>query len=185
MKKKLFALIFLVFYTLVTNAQHASVSGVVTDTLNKQNLPNSVVSVLKAKDSVLVQFVRAGKGGKFALKDLPSGKFVLMVSYPSYADYVYALTLSDTSKEEVGEVKMTLKSRLLEEVLVRQKIAAVRLRGDTIEYNADSFKVREGASVEEMLKKMPGLQVDKDGKITAQGEKVEKVLVDGEEFFWR
>lgn len=78
---------------------------------------------------------------------------------------------------------MTLKSKLLEEVLVRQKIAAVRLKGDTLEYKADSFKVREGASVKEMLRKMPGLQVDKDGKVTAQGEKVEKVLVDGEEFF--
>jgi hypothetical protein len=57
------------------------------------------------------------------------------------------------------------------------------MKGDTIEYNTDSFKVREGASVEEMLRKMPGLQVDKDGNITAQGTKVEKVLVDGEEFF--
>ena len=57
------------------------------------------------------------------------------------------------------------------------------MKGDTTEYTADSFKVRPGASVEEMLRKLPGLQVDKDGKITAQGETVQKVLVDGEEFF--
>lgn len=183
MKKFFTFLTILVFHTLVVTAQRGSLKGTTTDTLNKQNLSNTVISLLKAKDSVLVKFTRSDKAGNFELKNLPPGKFFLMISYPAYADYVYPITLTDTSNEDIGIIKMTLKSKLLEEVLVRQKIAAVRLKGDTIEYRADSFKVREGASVEEMLRKMPGLQVDKDGKVTAQGEKVEKVLVDGEEFF--
>jgi hypothetical protein len=78
---------------------------------------------------------------------------------------------------------MVTKAHLLEDVVVRQKIAAMRMRGDTLEYRADSFRVREGATVEEMLKILPGIQVDKAGNITAQGERVQKVLVDGEEFF--
>lgn len=183
MRTNITLLTIFVFFTIIVNAQKGTIKGTITDTLNKQNLSNTVISLLKAKDSVLVKFTRSDKNGNFELKNLTAGNFVLMVSYPSYADYIYPLTLTDTTTENVGLVKMTLKSRLLEEVLVRQKIAAVRLRGDTIEYNADSFKVHEGASVEEMLRKMPGLQVDKDGKVTAQGEKVEKVLVDGEEFF--
>ena len=183
MRKILTLLTIFVFCTLVVSAQKASIKGTVTDTLNKQNLSNAVVSLLKAKDSVLIKFVRSDKNGHFELKNLPEGKFVLMVTFPSYADYMYQLSLTDTTIENAGVVKMTLKSKLLEEVLVRQKIAAVRLKGDTIEYRADSFKVRDGASVEEMLRKMPGLQVDKDGNVTAQGEKIEKVLVDGEEFF--
>ncbi|HEX8278272.1 MAG TPA: carboxypeptidase regulatory-like domain-containing protein, partial [Segetibacter sp.] len=170
-------------FTSTLLAQTANIKGTVTDTLNKQNLPNTIVSLLKFKDSVLVNFTRADKSGNFEMRNLPAGKYLLMITYPSYADYMYPVALAEGNSEDVGVIKMTLKSKLLQEVFVRQKIAAVRLKGDTIEYNADSFRVREGASVEEMLRKMPGLQVDKDGNVTAQGTKVEKVLVDGEEFF--
>lgn len=168
---------------LTATAQKAVVAGIISDTLNHVTLSNSVISLIQSKDSVLIKFTRSDKKGHFEFVNLPAGKFFLMISYPSYADYIYPLSLADTSRENVGVIKMTLQSRLLEEVLVKQKISAVRLKGDTIEYRADSFKVREGASVEEMLRKMPGLQVDKDGNVTAQGERVQKVLVDGEEFF--
>ncbi|HEX8461765.1 MAG TPA: outer membrane beta-barrel family protein [Segetibacter sp.] len=182
--KKNIALIGIFYFCLSTAfAQTASIKGVISDTLNKKSLSSTAISILTAKDSVLVKFTRSNSSGLFELKDLPVGKFVLMVTYPSYADYMYPVTLTENASEDVGVIKMTLKSKLLEEVLVRQKIAAVRLKGDTVEYKADSFRVREGASVEEMLRKLPGLQVDKDGNITAQGEKIEKVLVDGEEFF--
>ncbi|MDB5248587.1 MAG: hypothetical protein JWQ40_2981 [Segetibacter sp.] len=182
--KKIYTLLTVFFASIsLLSAQTANIKGTVTDTLNKQNLQNTVVSLLKAKDSVLVKFTRSDKNGNFEMKNLPAGNFLLMISYPSYADYMFPVKLNENSAEDIGIVKLTLKSRLLQDVLVRAKIAAVRMKGDTIEYNADSFKVREGASVEEMLRKMPGLQVDKDGNITAQGTKVEKVLVDGEEFF--
>lgn len=174
--------IFFFLYHSIVTAQ-TSVKGSISDTTNRQNLPNTVISLLKAKDSVLVKFTRSDKEGNFELKNVPEGKFFLMIAYPSFADYIFPLEIKKDSSQDIGIIKMTLKSRLLQEVLVRQKIAAVRMKGDTIEYNADSFKVHEGASVEEMLRKMPGLQVDKDGNITAQGQKIEKVLVDGEEFF--
>lgn len=70
----------------------------------------------------------------------------------------------------------------MKEIIIKQQIAAIRQRGDTTEYIADSFKVHTNATVEDLLKIMPGIQVDKDGKITSQGKTVEKVLVDGEEF---
>ena len=78
---------------------------------------------------------------------------------------------------------MILKSKLLETVVVSGNKGAVRIKGDTTEFNADSFRTQAGANVEDLLKKLPGIQVDKNGKITAQGEAVKKVLVDGEEFF--
>ncbi len=77
---------------------------------------------------------------------------------------------------------MIPKSKLLAEVIVKSG-SPIRIKGDTTVYTADSFKVREGANVEELLRRLPGIQVDKDGKITAMGERVTKVLVDGEEFF--
>jgi hypothetical protein len=181
--KKLSLLLLCFAFINFASAQNTSVKGIVVDTLNKQNLGNSSVSILRAKDSVLVKFTRTDKDGKFELTNLPAGKHVVMITYPAFADYFEAVDLESNPSIDLGNVRLTLKSKLLEDVMVRTRIAAIRLKGDTIEYKADSFKVSAGASVEEMLRKLPGLQVDKDGNITAQGTKVEKVLVDGEEFF--
>ena len=83
----------------------------------------------------------------------------------------------------MNKVSLILKAKLLEEVVIKQKISAIKIKGDTTEFTADSFHVQANATVEDLLKKLPGIQVDKNGKITAQGETVQKVLVDGEEFF--
>lgn len=164
-------------------AQSGSLKGTITDTLNKQNLSNAVISVLRAKDSVLVKFTRTGATGSFELKNLPAGNFILMVTYPSYADYVEKISLEAGMQRELGSLPLITKANLLQEVIVRQRVGAIRVKGDTTEYKADSFHVTANADVQELLRKMPGIQVNSKGEITAQGEKVEKVLVDGEEFF--
>ena len=82
-------------------------------------------------------------------------------------------------------MRVRIVGKLLEAVVVNGSKGAIRLKGDTTEFNADSFRTQQGASVEDLLKKLPGIQVDKNGKITAQGEAVKKVLVDGEEFLDR
>lgn len=160
----------------------ASIKGTVIDTAEKRNLTNSVIVVMRQNDSVLVKFTRTDKSGNFLLSDLPAGKFILQVSYPTYADYVYEFTVDNNNPIDLGKLSLIPKAKLLEEVVVRQNIA-IRIKGDTLEYKADSFKVKEGATVEDLLKKLPGMQVNSKGEITAQGEKVQKVLVDGEEFF--
>lgn len=164
-------------------AQKSSLKGTVTDTLNKQNLRHAVVSVLRIKDSVLLRFTRTDTQGNFEIKNLPVGKFVLLTSYPNYADYTDLISIPDETPLYLGQIPMITKAHLLQEVVVKQTIGAIKLKGDTTEYRADSFKVQANATVEELLKKLPGIQVDKNGQITAQGQKVQKVLVDGEEFF--
>lgn len=164
-------------------AQKASLKGLISDTSSKQNLQNATISLLRNKDTVLYKYTRSNEAGGFELKNLNAGKYIVMVSSPTYADYRDDITLEDASSIDLGKIILTTKAHLLEDVVVRQRIAAIRMKGDTLEYKADSFKVREGANVEDMLRKLPGITVDKNGKITAQGEKVEKVLVDGEEFF--
>ena len=164
-------------------AQTATINGTVEDTINRKTLPQTSISLLRAKDSVLVHAVRSDSKGDFKLNKVGKGQYIIIFSYPSYADYIDKVSVDENENKTLGKIMLTLKSKILEEVLVKSKVAAIRMRGDTTEYTADSFKVREGASVEEMLRKLPGLQVDKDGKITAQGEEVKKVLVDGEEFF--
>lgn len=179
-----FALLtFFIFIVLSGFAQNSFLKGTITDTINKKNLTNTVISLLRAKDSILYKFTRSDSAGRFELKNLQSGSYVLLITHQAYVDYVDEIEVKENQQTELGIVKMTLTANILKEVVVQQKIGAIRLKGDTTEFAADSFKVREGASVEEMLKKLPGIQVDKDGKITALGEKVEKVLVDGEEFF--
>lgn len=163
--------------------QNGSVKGLVTDTLNKQNLTNAVVSVLRAKDSVLVKFTRTNKEGSFNLPNISAGKYIVMVTYPSYADYIDIISVTEGSVTDLGKVPVITKATLLQEVIVKQTIGSIRMKGDTTEYRADSFKVSANADVQELLRKMPGIQVNSKGEITAQGERVQKVLVDGEEFF--
>ncbi|SRR5579871_739895 len=163
-------------------AQTAVIKGVISDTIEKKNLSNSVVMVLRQKDSIMVGYTRSDKSGNFKLNNLPSGKLLILVTYPKYADYVDQIELKDSSILDLHQIMLTLKSQLLKAFVVNGN-AAIRLKGDTTEFKADSFKVQPNASVEDLLKKLPGIQVDKNGTITAQGETVQKVLVDGEEFF--
>jgi len=161
-----------------------SVKGSVADTVSNHQLVNTSISVLRSKDSTLVRYTRAGENGTFSLSNLPKGKLFLLVTYPGYADYVEHFTLDSTkSTADFGTIKLTLKATLLANVIIKAKAAAIKIKGDTTEFNASSFNIEPNSKVEDLLKQLPGIQVDKDGKITAQGQKVSKVLLDGEEFF--
>ncbi len=164
-------------------AQSASIQGNISDTAENKSLSNAAVILLRKSDSIMVRFTRTDKSGHFMLKNIPGGDFLLLVTYPSYADFVDEVKVKDSSQTDLHAIAMIRKSQLLNEVMVFGNKGAIHIKGDTTEYKADSFKVQAGANVEELLKKLPGIQVDKNGKITAQGETVQKVLVDGEEFF--
>lgn len=160
------------------------ISGSVADTTTNVKLVNTTIAVLNAKDSTLTKFTRASASGSFSISGLRPGKFILLVTYPGYADYVDRFTLDSSARsKDLGQINMILKSNLLADVLIKGKAAAIKIKGDTTEFNAASFTIQPNAKVEDLLKQLPGIQVDKDGKITAQGETVGKVLVDGEEFF--
>jgi Outer membrane protein beta-barrel family/Carboxypeptidase regulatory-like domain len=163
-------------------AAQTQLSGLIADTAEKKALVNSSVMLLRPKDSTLIRFARTDATGHFLLKNVPPGNYLIVVSYPAYADHVDTFTLKDSATLDLPPIGMVLKSQLLQEVVVNGR-GAIRIKGDTTEFVADSFKTQAGATVEDLLKKLPGIQVDKDGKITAQGESVKKVLVDGEEFF--
>ncbi len=160
------------------------IKGSVADTVANVKLKNTSVVVLNAKDSTLKKFTRVADDGTFSINGLTKGKFILLVSYPNYADYVDNFTLDSINKEhDFKRISMLLKTRLLAGVIIKGTKAAIKIKGDTTEFNASSFTVQPNAKVEDLLKQLPGIQVDKDGKITAQGQAVNKVLVDGEEFF--
>jgi len=184
MHKKLTLLFLLVVFSFTFSiAQSSSIKGMITDTIEKKTLKNGAVLLLRKTDSILVSFTRTDQDGNFLLKNLPAGKFLIQISYPAYGDYVDEIELKDSlSQIDLHQIMMTLKSQLLKAVIVTNN-NTMHIKGDTTEYKADSFKVQANATVEDLLKKLPGIQVDKNGKITTQGQTVEKVLVDGEEFF--
>lgn len=179
MKKALLYLTFSLLSVIAYN--QSSIKGTVTDSVEKKNPENAVISLMRQTDSVLVKYTRADKGGHFLLTNLKEGKYILMITHPFMGDYFDQVDVK-SGLNEIGKLYVTPKSKLLAEVIIKTG-SPIRIKGDTTVYTADSFKVRPGANVEELLRRLPGIQVDKDGKITAMGERVTKVLVDGEEFF--
>ncbi len=160
-------------------SQNVKLSGTVIN--SNENIPvnNAVIALLSPKDSTLLKFTRSDQSGKFLLQ-VPKGDYIMMTSQPYFGDLLEDITLD--GDKNISSVKLISKATLLQEVIIKSG-SPFRIKGDTTIYTADSFKVSANANVEELLKKLPGIQVDKDGKIKAMGENVEKVLVDGEEFF--
>lgn len=182
--KILLSLIFLSLSATVFCQNKYSVRGVVGDSVEHSKLRNTSVSVLNAKDSTLVTFTRAAEDGSFNISGLSPGKFLILLSYPDYADYVDYFVLDSVKQDfDFGNLHLQLKARLLHDVIIKGKAAEIKIKGDTTEFNAAAYAIQPNAKVEDLLKQLPGIQVDKDGKITAQGQQVNKVLVDGEEFF--
>ncbi|MEN9910025.1 MAG: hypothetical protein RLZZ540_3184 [Bacteroidota bacterium] len=161
-------------------SQKANLSGVLTDGNEKTPVYNSVVALLTPVDSILYRFTRSDKKGNFNLKNVKAGNYILMTSHSQYADYVDAVIVNENDKN-MGSIALKSKIEVLREVVI--KTGSIRIKGDTTSYRASDFKVDANANVEELLKKLPGIQVDKNGVIKAMGETVQKVLVDGEEFF--
>jgi hypothetical protein len=165
---------------ITTQAQQAVIRGNVTDSSVKRNLQLAAISLLRKSDSTLVSYTRSDANGKFVLPKADTGKYVILITFPRFADYMEGLDLK--ADADLGNIFLTPKSKLLDEVIIRTG-TAIRIKGDTTEFVADSFKVKEGATVEDLLKKLPGFSVNSKGEIVAQGKRVDKVLVDGEEFF--
>ncbi len=177
----LLLLFFLVIHT-ASFAQPYVIKGSVRDTLNDNMLSMASVVLIRTADSVIETHARTRSDGQFEAQVRTQGKYFMRITFPGFADYVDVLNVKKATTS-LGQLPMVSKEHLLKEFVLTQQIAAIKIKGDTTEYMADSFKVREGATVEDLLKKLPGIQVDKNGQIVAQGETVQKVLVDGEEFF--
>jgi len=174
---KLIAILWLTVLTLPVFSQDHALKGMVTVT-------GASIVILSKKDSVIQAFTRSKADGSFLISKLNSGNYLLLATYPDYADYTEEFAL-DTNHllRDFGQIKLTPLSVLLNEVIIKGTISAVKIKGDTTEYNAKAYKLNPNDKVEDLLKRLPGIQVDRYGRITAQGQSVNKVLVDGEEFF--
>jgi hypothetical protein len=183
--KKYPALLLLLYCCLNAAAQRdGRVKGFVFDTVARQPVSGATITLLQKKDSSLVSFTLSGNEGGFELAGLANGAYRLLVTHINYHSSNSFFVIDEYHRQaDLGKITLTDKSKLLREVIITAETPPVTLLGDTIQYNAGSFRTVPNASVEELLKKLPGVKVDRDGTVKAQGEKVKKVLVDGKEFF--
>lgn len=180
----LFILSFCVLSATAVAQNTGNVKGTLMDTATRQPLANATITVMQAKDSSLVTFSRTNNQGAFDVRYLPRGNYRLLVSHIGFTNYSKHFDITEDRKEvDLGYIAMSSNSATLDAVTVSQEKAPVTFRNDTVEFNAGSFRTKPNAVVEDLLKKLPGVTVDKDGKIKANGEEVKKVLVDGKEFF--
>lgn len=178
--------LFLVLLSTSLDAQQkkVSITGTVVEEGTGTPIEQATVRLLSGQDSTFVGGVASSKNGKFTLTDIRPGSYLLNISFIGYDPLYQPLQITGNSNP-VNIGKMTLSDGAIQlgEAVVVGKAAEVVVRNDTIEYNADSFKVTEGSMLEDLLKKMPGVEIDTEGKVTVNGKEIKKIMIDGKEFF--
>ncbi|MCR8559337.1 TonB-dependent receptor family protein [Mucilaginibacter sp. BJC16-A38] len=188
MTKNLYAtvtVLAIILLSFTTSAQQIKrqVKGKLVDEAGKA-IDYATISVVNAADSLLEKSAVSDKNGAFEISDLKNGSYRLIASRLGLKNYVRAFTIT-TAKPAIdfGALTMVKDIRNLNEVAVKGEKAPVTIKKDTVEFNAGSFKTQANDNLEQLLKKIPGMDVDKDGKVTTGGKDVKKVMVDGREFF--
>ena len=176
------ALLFLSTLLSAQNPSKVTIKGTVSDTTNAV-ISFATVMLLTPSDSTLVNFTRSDDKGAFQFKNVKNVPYLLKISYLGYLPLQQYLPASMDAVNDLGEVKIKPITTELLEVVVKAAKATLSIRGDTIEYDASSFKVPPGSTVEDLLRRLPGIEVDADGNIKAQGKDVKRVYVDGKTFF--
>lgn len=175
-------LLFLLAFTLSIHAfgQNISVNGVLVDTA-QQPVKFATVALLNPVDSTLQFYAISNTAGAFTVKNVKADTFLLQVAGLEYQTYYRTLVVA--GNVNLGSIALKSKSHLLDEVSITSEKVPLLIKGDTIEYNSSAYKTKPDAVAEDLLRKLPGVEVDRAGNVKAQGKQVSKVLVDGKEFF--
>ncbi len=170
----------LIFMPFTLRAQHTLRAYVLHSQTNAP-VEMAAVRLLSPSDSSMVTGVQTNLDGYFQMEHVKSGNYILHISSIGYKDNVSNVSIN--GDVQLKNIKMKEDAALLESVEVRGTAVQLQVKGDTIEYNATAFKTPQDAVVEEMLKKMPGVEIDENGTITVNGEEIKNVRVDGKKFF--
>jgi hypothetical protein len=182
---KIILLLFMCVAICITSFSQATLKGKLIDSAAKTPLGLATVTVFKASDTAIITYRLSNPEGDFKIPGLPFDmKCRVVVSYSGYIGYRKEFTVrSDQAVLDLGTVYMSPASVAMQEVVVYAERPPVVIKKDTVEFNASAFKTLPNALVEDLLKKLPGVQVDKDGNIMVNGKPVNRILVDGKTFF--
>ena len=170
----------LVSLSLTLQAVAYTISGTVVDP-SGEPLISASIRLMTAKDSTVVKGVVSDANGRFSLPNIKQGKFILEASYVGFENKYQDLNVNKNLK--LGKIALAENAILLKETTVVGVRTPITVKEDTVEFNADSYKTQPNAVVEDLLKRLPGVEVGTDGSITANGKTVSKILIDGKEFF--
>jgi hypothetical protein len=182
--KKILLILALITSGIIAHAQKMMINGTVIDSAGKA-LESASVVLLNSSDSSLVAFGRSKSDGTFLLRNAPiGGVYTLKITFVGYEPYLQDIA-KETQKDklDLGGIRMTPLSKMLDAATITAERDPIKIKGDTLEFNASSFKTEVNATTEDLLKKLPGIEVEKDGTVKAQGEQVKNVLVNGKKFF--
>lgn len=161
-----------------------SVTGTVKEAGGELSVEQSTIRLLQQKDSLLVKGTTTDQHGRFRLADVLPGHYLISASFVGFETWYKSLEIGLKSHSvDLGTIQLQPKDILLKEAVVTGKIPEMVVKEDTIEFHADAYKSQPNAKVEDLLKKIPGIEVDSDGKIKAKGKEIKKILIDGKEFF--
>ncbi len=173
-------IIFLLSLLPIQRIYSQSIKGTVIDE-DKNPLEFVSVALLQTKDSLMVSYTSTGPDGKFELSEFKSGTYMFQVYLMTYE--VDQRTIKVSNKDiDLGILQLKKQVNKLNEININA-IIPIRIKQDTIAFNTKAFKVKQDDNVEDLIKKLPGVQVNPDGTVNAQGQNVTKILVDGKEFF--
>lgn len=178
-------ILFLLLLSTVLQAQNPSkvdLKGTIRDSSNTE-IAYATVMLLSPKDTTLLNFTRSDDKGNFVFKNVKNTDYLLKISYIGYIPHQQMVRSVASNAQDLGTIVIKPISQALMEVVIRTAKAPLSIRGDTIEYDATTFKVPPGSTVEDLLRRLPGIQVDADGNIKTQGQDVKRVYVDGKSFF--
>ena len=178
MKNLLFAI--LLNLSSISLSQSTKIFGTVRDSLGP--IPGTTVMLVGAQDSILKSFAVANKDGFFTLNNVKPGNYTFKANSYGFQAYEIPLFISSNSSDTaLGNIE--LQPKMLDVVNIQGAFIPISIMGDTIQYDARAFETGEHDNVENLLGQLPGIEVNEDGTIKAQGKDVTKILVDGEEFF--
>lgn len=181
--RKIITILTCLVLTITASAQTTgTLKGKLIDSLNKQSLKDASVTILDGRDSSLEVFTLAREDGSFTLLNIPFGEMILQIRFQGYESYEKKIVFSRTNASvNLGTIYLKTAANDLGNVTVSESV--IRMKKDTMEISASAFKTKPNAVAEDLLKKIPGMEVAKDGTIKSQGETVQRVLVDGKRFF--
>lgn len=164
--------------------QKGKISGVIVDSPAINKISGATITLLKKEDSALISFTLSSSDGRFQLNGIPNGDYRLLITHVNFHNENRFLKIDAAHQLlDLEDIRLFDKYKTMNTIVVQAEAPPITLKEDTLEYNAGSFKTPPNANVEELLKKLPGVKVEKDGTVKAQGQKVNRVFVDGKEFF--
>lgn len=177
-------LLFLLFTSVFAFSQNQfSFKGKLINQITKSPIESATIYLTREKDSAVLEYTISNKQGVFEFKVAPqTTATTLKVSYPELTTFTKKMeTISGDI--DFGSITLFKEDTEIETVVVTGDIPPIRIKKDTLEFNAASFKLRPDANVESLLKQLPGVEIDADGKITVNGKEVNQILVNGKPFF--